>query len=181
MEVVRRMFAEFWRLMKRDKICLDISIVNEKLAVGAAPKSFGEVRELQHLGFCHVIDLRAERRKSDILAKSPDMQIAWLPTYDDWKPKSFHFFKSILLEINKIDFQRDAVKLCICCGAGEHRAPLVGTLALVTLGYSLEDAAMLIKKARPRAEFLSIYISCLQNFIQTVGIEEIRPSKSFVE
>jgi hypothetical protein len=165
-ETTHRMIRELIRSLKRSEVSLDISLITKDLAIGAAPKSFHSVNRLRDLGFRYVIDLRAERNSSDVLMNAGDFLVTWIPMYDDWRPKPPELYQKLEREIKKVLLSEEGGKLFICCGAGEHRAPLAGILALVTTGYSLEHAIATVKKARPQAELLSTYKSSLIEFLR---------------
>ena len=164
-ETARRTLRELIRPLKKSENRLDISLVTNDLAIGAAPRSPRSISSLIDLGFRHVIDLRAERKQSDILTSLNDVLVKWVPTFDDWRPKLPEFYQELEVEIKKILLSEDGGKFFICCGKGEHRAPLAGVLALVTMGNSLERAVVMIKQARPEAELLPVYESSLVEFL----------------
>lgn len=166
-EIFRRFIRESLRAMGKSKNPVDISSVIEEFSIGAAPKSTDGVRHLRKLGFSHLIDLRAERRKTDILAKTKEISVHWVPTYDDWRPKPTEFFSKLETVIKKILLSNGNARFLLCCAAGEHRAPLAGVLALVLMGYSLDKAVKTIGKARPAAELLPSYQSSLSEFVHT--------------
>jgi len=153
-------------MVKKSDGRLDLSHITENLAIGAAPRSFNSIRCLIDLGFRHVIDLRAERKKTDILVKTTDVSVQWVPIYDDWRPKPPEIFQKLMTEINTILWSKNSGKFFLCCGAGEHRAPLAGVVALVAVGYSLESAIVMIQKARPVAELLPVYKLSLNDFLK---------------
>jgi len=166
METFRRTVHELTRLFKNYEDVLDISSVTENLAVGAAPRSMNATKRLSELGFKHIIDLRAERKKTDILANTKDVSVQWIPIYDDWRPKPSEFFQNLNTEIKTILCSKNSGKLLLCCGAGEHRAPLAGVLALVSMGHSLDVAMEMVQKKRPVAELLPVYKSSLIEFLR---------------
>jgi len=163
-EILTRTMREILGCICKPDVSLDISFVTENLGIGAAPRSKDAVRELKGLGITHLIDLRAERKESNILTESNEMIVHWVPTYDDWQPKPLDFYTKLGDEIKKSMLVKGDAKLFICCGAGKHRAPLAGVFALGTMGYSLDDAVLMIKKARPNAELLPVYISSLRSY-----------------
>jgi len=165
-ETARRMVRELTRSLKKSDVDLDISLVTKDLAIGAAPRSSHSINRLRDLGFRRVIDLRAERNQSDILMNTGDFLVQWIPIYDDWRPKPPEVYQKLEIEIKKVLFSEDGGKLFICCGAGEHRAPLAGVLALVTMGYPLEHAIAMIVKARPKAELLPAYKTSIVEFLR---------------
>ena len=168
-ETIYRTVRELIHPLKKPETGLDISLVTKDLAVGAVPRSLDAIAYLRKLGFSHVIDLRAERKQSDILAKAKDISVRWIPVYDDWSPKSPEFYQELEIEIKKVLLLEDGKKLFICCGAGEHRAPLAGVFTLVIMGYSLERAIAMVKEARPEAEFLPVYMSTLKEFLESTS------------
>jgi len=158
------MFRELYRLFSISKQQLNISLITKYLAVGAAPRTTDALESLRDLGVSHILDLRAERKQSDILVNAEKVSVSWVPTYDDWRPKSAEFYRDLTNVLNSI--LNNGEKLLVCCGAGEHRAPLAGVLALVTMGYSLDAAAEMVQKARPVAEILPAYRSSLVEFLE---------------
>ncbi len=163
-ETTHRMIRELIRSLKRSEVGLDLSLLTKDLAIGAAPRSFHSVNQLRDLGVRYVIDLRAERNPSDVLMNTVDFLVKWIPMYDDWRPKPPEFYRKLEVEIKEILLSGDCRNLFICCGAGEHRAPLAGVFALVIMGYSLEQAVAAVKKSRSEAELLQVYKSSLVEF-----------------
>lgn len=166
-ETARRVVKEILRPARAVAHGLDISIITEKLAIGASPKSDEAIRQLLNLGYRHIIDLRAERKRSDILVAAENIRVSWVPTYDNWKAKPHQFFKAVVNEVDCFLSSADNGKLFICCGAGEHRAPLTGVLALVMMGYPVDTSISMIQRARPVAELLPVYISSLKRYIES--------------
>jgi len=123
-------------------------------------------KRLSELGFTHIIDLRAERKKTDVLVNTKDVSVRWVPVYDDWRHLPPDFFQCLKAEINKILSGNNRKKLFLCCGAGEHRAPIAGALALVNMGYSLESSIQMVQKARLVAELLPVYKTSLNDFLK---------------
>lgn len=164
LETIRRTLRELIRSPGRSVDILDVSLVTENLVIGAAPRSSDGIKRLKVLGFSYVIDLRAERKQSDILVQTQEISVSWVPTYDDWRHKSAEFYRDLTNVLNSI--LNNGEKLLVCCGAGEHRAPLAGVLALVTIGYSLEAAVATVQEARTGAELLPVYISSLVEFLE---------------
>ena len=160
-EAVRRAKKEFKRVGNRNSP-LDISWITERLAIGAAPKTKEALIQLTRSGVNHLIDLRGERKPNDVLADSDELAVYWVPAYDDWLPKNTKLFLSLSGLCYSL-IRNSNGKLAICCGAGEHRAPLGGAVALLTMGYSLDDAIEMIKKSRSVAEFLPVYVTSLKN------------------
>jgi hypothetical protein len=169
METVRRIGKEILRPVRAPIGGLDISIITERLAIGASPESHEAIRQLLSLGFKHIIDLRGERKRSDILVGTEDILVNWVPTYDNWKPKPDEFFSELVNEVNYFLSSMDKGKLFICCSAGEHRAPLAGVLALIMMGYPLDTATVMIQRARPVAELLPVYLTSLRRFVESIS------------
>jgi len=168
-ETLRRILKELTRGLMPRGDSLDISRVSDRLAIGAAPRSVSAVSDLVDLEFRHVIDLRAERKESDLLARGDCLMVSWVPVYDDWHPKPFEFFSTLCTEISHHVESPDGTRLFICCRAGEHRAPLGGLVALVVMGYPLDTAGELILKARPIAELLPVYMRSFRAYLKEQG------------
>jgi len=165
-EVIKRITKELSRRGRLFNHQPDASPLKDNFSIGAAPKSEPSLGWLLSDGYNQIIDLRAERKSNDILMNSEEITVHWIPTYDDWLPKSKEFFEKLTRELQSILSVLDN-KLFICCGAGEHRAPLAGAVALIENGHSIEDAINIIKTARPVAEFLPVYVSSLKKFYGT--------------
>jgi hypothetical protein len=164
MEALRRVVLESISCIRRYDD-FDISMITEKLAIGSAPRSPSSLRRLVDLGFKHIIDLRAERSRSDTLVSTRDIEVCWIPIYDDWRPIPMEFFNVLFRETNRILLEK-GTKLFICCGAGKHRSPLAGVVALMSMGFSMAAAENIIHKARPQVELLTPYKSSLARFVQ---------------
>jgi len=167
-ETIRRIVKEILQPVRAPINGLDISAVTERVAIGAAPKTVNAVQRLISFGLSQVIDLRAERKNTDILVTTNGIRVSWVPTYDDWQAKSFEFFEELQNALISV-LKNDHRKLLICCGAGEHRAPLAGVLALVMMGYPLNTAMVMIQRARSVAELLPVYISSLKQFLESTN------------
>jgi hypothetical protein len=176
-ETVRRSVRELLRKLRRPREGLDISLLSDNLAIGAAPKSLHSIRQLRDWGFNYVIDLREERKQSDILAKTKELCVQCVPFYDDWRPLSKLIFKELADTIKDTLIPKNANKLLICCGAGEHRAPLAGVLALVIMGHSIDTAISLIIKSRSKAELLPVYMKSLRQYLASNAT--IEPNKEY--
>jgi hypothetical protein len=163
-ESIRRIHKEISKSLAGDDKHLDISWIASQVAVGAAPRSGEMVEALKKTGVTDIIDLRAERdMDSDALCQERGLSVHWVPALDDWKPKTSAFFDPLFHQTQVIlsDPQK---KLFVCCGAGEHRAPLGGIVALITLGWTMDDAMYQIRGKRPVSEFLTPYVSSLKNY-----------------
>lgn len=171
LETLKRMVKEIRRLSGKARDVLDISQTSGRVLIGAAPRSEQQTRELIGLGVTAIIDLRAERKEHDVLS-TLNKQITkyHAPIYDDWQPIPVMFFSNLERRI-KLAFEKDGTKLLLCCGAGEHRAPLAGVLALICLGESLESAVASVTKARPVAELLPVYMKSLEAYLAANAID----------
>jgi hypothetical protein len=164
-EALRRVRKEFLR-GKSKSPHVDMSWVTDQLAIGAAPRDTESLIRLRNMMITDIIDLRAERKENDVLASIKDLTIHWIPIYDDWLPKNSDFFEILSRQADSV-CRNSEKKLAICCGAGEHRAALGGVVALWSMGYSLGEALELIKKSRPVAEFLSVYLKPLRDYLKS--------------
>jgi hypothetical protein len=163
-ESLRRSFKEITKSVSRKNEQLDISWITNRVAIGAAPRSEQVVESLKQTGITDVIDLRAERdQMRDALGRTNGLRVYWVPTLDDWMPKSQAFFCHLFGQTKAI-LNDNKNKLLLCCGAGEHRAPIGGLAALILLGYLMDDAISEIQKKRPVSEFLPPYVYSLKNY-----------------
>ena len=167
-EVFKRIAKECSRKSAPISLDPDISPLDQSLAIGAAPRSRPALDRLVEQGYDHIIDLRAERKADDVLNGPTQINMHAVPTYDDWLPKPIEFFQSLVRQIASIRAVPNH-RLLICCGAGEHRAPLAGAVALVETGDPIEEAMSKIKAARPVAEFLPVYVASLQRYYDSSG------------
>jgi len=170
MEALRRVKKEILRAGNNSSH-LDISWLTEKLAIGAAPRDTESLIRLRTMMITDIIDLRAERKENDALASIKTLNVHWIPIYDDWLPKNSEFFKLLSRQTDSV-CRNPEKKLAVCCGAGEHRAPLGGAVALWSMGYSLGEALELIKKSRPVAEFLPVYLNSLRDYLKSMQTAE---------
>jgi hypothetical protein len=167
LEALRRAHKEVLKTVARRKRAFCISWIDERTAIGGAPITPAELEELKAHGVTDVIDLRAERSfQAKTMFHNADIQAFWVPTYDDWLPKSWSFFTDLKDTIDLV-YQDRRRKLLICCGAGEHRAPLGGVVALIVQGESLETASKMVERSHPAAEFLPTYIRSLQKYVKS--------------
>jgi hypothetical protein len=75
-------------LSRRDN---EISMLTEKSAIGAAPKTCEDVDTSEKQGFINIIDSRSELKRKDLQIQPNGFLIRWNPTYDDWRPKTAKF------------------------------------------------------------------------------------------
>ena len=168
-ETVRRVVKELRRppASVRFGAMPDVSFVHARIAVGAAPRTPEAIATLRSMSFTHVVDLRAERGASDLLASEKRLEVRWVPTYDDWLPKGPDFFGRLRAELNTVLHEQPDAQVFICCGAGEHRAPLGGVVALVTLGVPMDVAVKSVTGARAVAEILPPYSRSFSEFLKS--------------
>ena len=167
LESLRRTRKETLRALSKRSSSLDISWIDERTAIGAAPKSPAHMEELKALGVTDIIDLRAERNgQAESMFHTAGIHSFWVPTYDDWLPKGRDFFAQLCHQLAAIH-QDPGRRLLICCGAGEHRAPLGGVVALIVQGHCLESAQRVVEDARPVAELLPPYLSSLREYVES--------------
>lgn len=148
---------------------MEPSWVNGRLAVGPAAVSMEEAEALRRAGITHVIDLRdGVEPEPTALAEAVGLALCWLPCPDDFQPKPPE-----LLE-RGVRFALDALagqgqRVYACCTAGVHRGPLMMLAILRALGWGTEEAAAMIKRARPLAEFPQSYLDSVEEWAGRYG------------
>jgi hypothetical protein len=164
-DMLRRCAKEATRLFRHRAVgAVDVTEVHVRLLVGAAPRSTAAVQLLSAAGITHVLDLRAERRATDPLARTDVVAVHWIPTYDDWRPKDETFYSAIEEAAQAVWRRSPGARLLVCCGAGEHRGPLGGAVVLADLLGDLDEALRRVAAARPVAEFLPAYEQSLRAY-----------------
>lgn len=144
---------------------LDYNWVNERLAVGGEVNGREEMDTLRKAGVTHVINLQAESPPLADPEGTDGIEVLWLPIYDDFLPKPPDVFK------RGVEFALDALsrpgtKVLVHCAAGVHRGPMMMYAILRALGLPETQAQEIIKRARPQANFLQVYVESVEEFIR---------------
>jgi protein-tyrosine phosphatase len=115
-------------------------------------------------GITHIIDMQIEFDDTP-LARPHDVEVLWNPTDDDFELKPPSLLRRGV-EFAERALELPDTKLFIHCAAGVHRAPMMALAVLGSMGWSLEDAMMLIEKRRPVADFAEVYVESVERFLR---------------
>ena len=143
---------------------MDITWLTERVAVGGGIWSPENMATVAQTGITHIIDMQIEFDDT-ALARPYDVEVLWNPTDDDFELKPPSLLR------RGVEFAERALalpdtKLFIHCAAGVHRAPMMALAVLGSMGWSLEDAMVLIEKRRPVADFAEVYVESVERFLR---------------
>ena len=145
---------------------MDITWITDQIALGGGIWNEEKMEKVAHLGVTHIIDMQVEFDDTP-LARPHGIAVLWNAVDDDFQPKPPEVFQ------RGVEFALDALnsggdgKLFIHCAAGVHRAPMMTLALLRVLGYSLDDAMMLIEERRPVVDFADVYVRSVEDFVRT--------------
>lgn len=145
---------------------MDISWITNQIALGGGIWDEERMDKVARMGITHVIDMQVEFDDTP-LAEPYGIAVLWNPVDDDFQPKPPDVFQY------GVEFALDAlnsdgsIKLFIHCAAGVHRAPMMTLALLRVLGYSLDEAMLLIEERRPVVDFADVYVRSVENFVRT--------------
>lgn len=145
---------------------MDWSFITTRLACGGAPDTNG-VRALMRYGFTHVLDLRHTTTNTDLYW----MNFVYFrnPTFDDGGDKPIDWFRASLeYTIPVLSSLRG--KIYVGCHSGIHRAPSTTYAIIMALGWSPEEAAMLVLSRRPEAQLR--YASDAERAVESLRLSE---------
>ena len=143
---------------------MDMTWVNDQIAVGGGIWNEANMIEVVRQGVTHIIDMQIEFDDTH-LAEPYGVKVLWNPTDDDFRPKPPELFQ------RGVDFALEALqdpqaKLFIHCAAGVHRAPMMTLAVLRAQGWSLRDAVMEIEDKRDVVDFADVYVQSVQDFMK---------------
>jgi hypothetical protein len=147
-------------------IIMDMTWITDRIAVGGGIWTAEKMSVVAHKGVTHIIDMQIEFDDTE-LAQPYGIAVLWNAVDDDFQLKPANVFQ------RGVEFALDALncdeenKLYIHCAAGVHRAPMMTLALLRVLGYSLDDAMMLIEEKRPVVDFADVYVRSVENFVRT--------------
>ncbi len=143
---------------------MDITWLTERVAVGGGIWSPENMATVAQTGITHIIDMQIEFDDT-ALARPYDVEVLWNPTDDDFELKPPSLLRRGV-EFAERALELPDTKLFIHCAAGVHRAPMMALAVLGSMGWSLEDAMMLIEKRRPVADFAEVYVESVERFLR---------------
>ena len=145
---------------------MDITWITDQIALGGGIWDEHRMEKVAAMGVTHIIDMQIEFDDTP-LAEPYGIAVLWNAVDDDFKPKPPTVFQ------RGVEFAVDALnsdnvnKVFVHCAAGVHRAPMMTLAILRVMGYSLDDAMMLIEEKRPVVDFADVYVRSVENFVRT--------------
>jgi len=149
---------------------VDITFLNDQLALGDGIWTADRMAMLAAAGFTHIVDLQAEFDDTE-LGRQFGLEVLWNATLDDFQPKDAAFFQ------RSVNFALAALRepenrVYVHCAAGVHRAPLTAAALLCHLGYDVESAIVLIRRLRPIADFPAVYVDSLRAYVESTVVRD---------
>ncbi len=145
---------------------MDLTWITDQIALGGGIWTEEQMDKVARMGVTHIIDMQVEFDDTR-LARPYGIAVLWNAVDDDFQPKPAEVFQ------RGIEFALDALnsdgsgKLFIHCAAGVHRAPMMALAVLRVLGYSLDEAMVLIEERRPVVDFADVYVRSVEDFVRT--------------
>ncbi|MCU1303042.1 MAG: dual specificity protein phosphatase [Candidatus Sulfotelmatobacter sp.] len=152
------------RKVKKRRVGMDITWVTDRIGVGGGIWNAENMAAVARAGITHIIDMQIEFDDT-ALASEQGIAVCWNPVDDDFEPKPAAVFKRGV-EFALAALDGDETKLLIHCAAGVHRAPMMTLALLGVMGWSMEDAMLLIEGKRPVADFAEVYVLSVENFLK---------------
>lgn len=149
---------------------MDITWLTERIAVGGGIWNAENMAKLQREGVTHIIDMQIEFDDTP-LAEDCGMSVLWNPTDDDFTLKPPGLFQKGV-QYAEAALEDPQSKIFIHCAAGVHRAPMMASALLASMGWELEDAMELIESRRPVADFADVYVRSVEGFLARAEAEK---------
>ena len=144
---------------------MDITWITDQIAVGGGIWNAEKMEKVARLGVTHIIDMQLEFDDTE-LARPHGIQVLWNAIDDDFQLKPPDVFqRGVEFALHALNSDGSG-KLFIHCAAGVHRAPMMTLAVLRVLGYSLDDAMMMIEERRPVVDFADVYVRSVENFVR---------------
>ena len=146
---------------------MDITWITNQIALGGGIWDEPRMAKVAEMGVTHIIDMQVEFDDTP-LAAPYDIEVLWNAIDDDFKPKPPQVFqRGVDFALAALNGGGGDAKLFIHCAAGVHRAPMMTLAILRVLGYSLDEAMMLIEEKRPVVDFADVYVRSVENFVRS--------------
>ncbi len=145
---------------------MDITWITDQIALGGGIWDEERMDKLARLGVTHIIDMQIEFDDTP-LAEPYGITVLWNAVDDDFQPKPPGIFQRGVEFALKALNSDGTGRLFIHCAAGVHRAPMMTLALLRVLGYSLDDAMMLIEDRRPVVDFADVYVRSVEDFVRS--------------
>lgn len=144
---------------------MDITWITDQIALGGGIWDAERMEKVADMGVTHIIDMQIEFDDTP-LAEPFGIEVLWNATDDDFQLKPPTVFQRGVEFALKAFDESEESKVFIHCAAGVHRAPMMTLALLRVLGYSLDDAMMLIEERRPVVDFADVYVRSVENFVR---------------
>ena len=149
----------------RHRIGMDMTWLTDRIAVGGGIWTADNMAAVARAGVTHIIDMQVEFDDTP-LAIPHGIDVLWNPTDDDFEPKPPELFeRGVKFALAALD--EPETKLFIHCAAGVHRAPMMALALLGAMGWKPGEAAEMIGKRRPVADFADVYLESVVNFLES--------------
>ncbi len=153
------------RRTRGESVRMDMTWLNDRIAVGGAIWRLDNMTELARMGITHVINMQIEFDDTP-LADSCGIELLWNAIEDDFLPKPPEVFARGV-EFGANALLQEESKLYIHCAAGVHRAPMMALALLCARGMELREAIYLIENKRPVAEFPDVYLESVRTYLRS--------------
>ncbi len=144
---------------------MDITWITGRISVGGGIWTADKMHKVALAGVTHIIDMQIEFDDTP-LAEPFGIEVLWNATDDDFQLKPPAVFQRGVEFALKAFDESEENKVFIHCAAGVHRAPMMTLALLRVLGYSLDDAMLLIEEKRPVVDFADVYVRSVENFVR---------------
>ena len=147
------------------RIGMDMTWLTDRIAVGGGIWTADNMAAVARAGVTHIIDMQVEFDDTP-LATPHGIDVLWNPTDDDFEPKPAELFeRGVKFALAALD--EPGTKLFIHCAAGVHRAPMMALALLGAMGWKPGEAAEMIGKRRPVADFADVYLDSVVDFLES--------------
>jgi hypothetical protein len=163
----RKIWADRRIRVIRRKVGMDITWLDERIAVGGGIWNADNMAAVSRAGITHIIDMQIEFDDTP-LAAPHGIEVCWNPVDDDFEPKPPEVFeRGVGFALTALE--KNQAKLFIHCAAGVHRAPMMALALLGVMGSTVEDGMDLIERLRPAADFADVYVQSVERFLNGRG------------
>src|SRR5712692_4848622 len=144
---------------------MDMTWVTGRIAVGGGIWNAENMAAVARAGVTHIIDMQIEFDDT-ALAAPYGIEVLWNAVDDDFQPKPPEVFRRGV-EFALAALDEPGTKLYIHCAAGVHRAPMMALALLGAMGWKPGEAAEMIGKRRPVADFADVYLESVVEFLES--------------